>query len=143
MSGIRFSEDWLRQRIERAKAAGVVTTHKIEDGKKGSKYRNSVTRTEDGVFPSKKEALRWGELRLLEKAGKIRNLKRQVRFVLAPAVMLYGRQIPALRYYADATYEEAPDWEFVVEDAKGYRDKTYKVKRHLMMSVHGIEIREV
>ena len=125
--------------------------------RKPSKYGNKKT-TVDGVeFDSKKEAARWQELRLLERAGKIVELERQVAFELAPSVQYVGkRATPALRYVADFCYFEqcAPGifgikldgkpviWHYTVEDVKGVKTSAYKIKRHLMMSVHKIEVRE-
>lgn len=104
------------------------------------KYRNEKT-TIDGIpFSSKREAFRYCDLRILEKAGKIHGLRLQVPFELAPSVKIAGRMRPPLRYIADFVYLEhgVP----VVEDCKGYRTDVYKIKRHLMATVHSIHIRE-
>ncbi len=51
-----------------------------------SKYYNIKTKALDGtIFDSHKEARRWDELTLLQKAGKISNLQRQVAYELIPA----------------------------------------------------------
>lgn len=107
-----------------------------------SKYRNEKT---DG-YASKREAKRATELRYLEKAGAIRNLSAQVYFLLIPKQD--GER--ACGYVADFCYEEddrapmqeAPAWRYVVEDCKGFRTETYRLKRKLMLFVHGIKIRE-
>jgi hypothetical protein len=102
---------------------------------------------QDGVtFDSGKEARRWAELQMLERAGQISDLKRQVPFVLAPAVRLAGevRLKPALRYFADATYMQGG--QLVVEDTKSEptrRKDSYRIKKHLMATVHSIQIKEV
>lgn len=103
----------------------------------GVKYRNTPT----NGYVSKREARRATDLKLLEKAGQITRLQEQVPFVLAPAVMLDGKKKPALRYVADFVYEE--EGQRIVEDAKGVRTRDYRIKRHLMKSVLGIEVREV
>jgi len=96
----------------------------------------------DGItFDSKAEARYYGQLRLLERAGEISNLRLQVPFVLAPAVVLGGRKRPALRYLADFTYETSAGT--VVADVKGAITDSYRIKRHLMKAVHGIEVQEV
>lgn len=96
----------------------------------------------DGIrFPSRAEARRYAELRLLEQAGEIYGLSLQAPFELAPAVVIDGRKKPRLRYYADFAYLEKGA--LVVEDVKGVRTAVYRLKKHLMMSVHGLEIREV
>ena len=50
-----------------------------------SKYYNQKTTINGIVFDSRKEARRWTELTLLLKAGQIKDLQRQVKFVLIPA----------------------------------------------------------
>lgn len=106
-----------------------------------SKYGNTRTVVDGIWFDSQREAARWCELKLLERAGEIRNLSRQIEFVLAPAVKIGGRMKPALRYFADFAYHDKTGP--VIEDAKGHKTDVYKIKRHLMATVHGILIREV
>ena len=101
-----------------------------------NKYKNIKT---DG-YHSKKEARRANELKLLLFAGKISELIEQVPFVLAPSVIVQGRKRPAIRYIADFVYLE--NGARIVEDCKGMRTPVYNLKRHLLKSVHGIEIRE-
>ena len=92
-------------------------------------------------FDSKREEDRWRDLCFLERAGKIHDLKRQVRFELIPAQYDDGRCIErACTYYADFTYMEGK--RLVVEDCKGYRTDVYKIKKKLMLWVHHIRIRE-
>jgi hypothetical protein len=110
------------------------------------KYGNKKT-TIDGVeFDSKKEAARWQELRLLERAGKISELERQVVFELAKSVQYSGkRATPALRYVADFAYFENTETcgsVYTVEDVKGVKTSAYKIKKHLMLAVHKIEVLE-
>ena len=102
-----------------------------------NKYRARKVKAPDGqVFASVKEYHRWGVLRLLERAGRITDLKRQVRYEVIPKQ--YGER--ACYYVADFTYYE--DGKLVVEDAKGYRTDDYIIKRKLMLWVHGIKIKE-
>lgn len=101
-----------------------------------SKYGNHRLNTTDGWFDSQKEYKRWCELKLLEKVGKIQNLKRQVRYELVPRI---GRHRPTY-YFADFEYVE--NGRTVVEDVKGYRDRLYLLKRKLMMFRHQIEVFE-
>ena len=105
------------------------------------------TRIIDGkpvVFASKKEAERWDELRILARAGKIHDLRRQQRFVLIPAQRRDGKLLeqPCV-YVADFTYTATETGEKVVEDVKGMLTPVYKIKRKLMLYVHGIQVREV
>ena len=103
-----------------------------------NKYHNIKTKTADGiVHDSRKEARRWCELKLLEKAGKITDLQRQVKFELIPKQD--GER--ACHYVADFVYTE--DGKKVVEDTKGSKTKDYIIKRKLMLYIHGIKIREI
>ncbi len=109
-----------------------------------SKHKE-VKREYNGMtFDSGRELARWKELELLEKAGKIRELKRQVPFVLAGPVVLGGRKKPAIKYVADFTYWDlrgAPT--FVIEDAKSPHLRTnpvFRLKMHLLKLEHGIEV---
>lgn len=90
-----------------------------------------------------KEARRYQELLLLEKAGEIKNLSRQVKFVLIPCQRDENGKVieRECSYKADFTYEEGI--KRVVEDVKGYRTKEYIIKRKLMLYQYGIRIREV
>lgn len=95
----------------------------------------------DGVrFASKAEAKRWQELVLLQKAGYIRDLKRQVPFVLAPAEVIQGRKRPALKYVADFVYFDVGKGQTITADVKGFETRDWRIKQHLMKSVHGIDI---
>lgn len=107
---------------------------------------------EDGyVFDSAKELEHYRCLRLRQMAGDIRDLEVHVPFELAPGVILGRRRSPPIRYVADFTYRDGADGSLVVEDVKpsgtrgerGYRTAVYVLKRHLMKSVHGIEVQEV
>ena len=89
------------------------------------------------VFDSKAEFIRWCELRILERAGKISDLKRQVKYELIPKQK--GER--ACTYLADFVYKDS-DGNTVVEDTKGVRTDAYRIKRKLMLWVHGIRIKE-
>jgi hypothetical protein len=120
-----------------------------------AKY-NSKKVTRDGMtFDSVKEYKRYCELRLLEKAGAISNLQRQVEFELIPAQrepdtvgvrggIKRGKVIEkAVKYVADFVYTE--DGRMIVEDVKSPATKTrdYIIKRKIMLWAKGITIREV
>lgn len=92
------------------------------------------------VFDSKAEARRYGELLILERAGYICGLERQPVYVLAPAVMIGGRKKPALRYKADFRYWDHEAERMIIEDVKGVVTPLFRVKQHLMATVHGIEV---
>lgn len=102
-----------------------------------NKYGARKVKAPDGqVFDSVKEYHRWGMLKLLERAGRISDLKRQVSYELIPKQQ--GER--ACSYVADFTYME--DGKLVVEDCKGFRTPEYRLKRKLMLWVHGIRIKE-
>lgn len=108
-----------------------------------SKYRAKKTEVDGIIFDSKKEAKRYQELILLEKAGYISNLERQVKFVLIPAQRINGKVAEReCSYIADFVYLDEGGKK-VVEDTKGVKTKDYIIKRKLMLWVHGIRIKEV
>ena len=102
-----------------------------------SKYGAQKT-TVDGIeFDSKAEARRYGELRLLERAGKIKNLERQVRYDLE----INGVKIGF--YKADFRYWDQGSSQQVVEDVKGMRTPVFAIKAKLMKALHRVEIVEI
>lgn len=101
---------------------------------KASKYGNKRTVAHGKKFDSKREADRYGELLLLEKAGRISELTRQTSYQLEVNGVLI------CRYVCDASYIE--DGKRVVEDTKGMRTAVYKLKKKLMLALLGIEIKE-
>lgn len=94
-------------------------------------------------------------MRLLEDAGEIKDLKRQVRYELIPTQKepdtigsrggtIKGKVIERkVEYIADFVYVDTKTGETVVEDTKGIRTPDYKIKRKLMLWVHGIRIQEI
>lgn len=106
-----------------------------------SKYHNKRIVTPDGKFDSKREYERWCELKLLQRAGNISGLKRQVRYNLVPIQRAKGRSERAIDYIADFVYSK--EGNTIVEDVKGKRTPEYVIKRKLMLYVHGIAIEEV
>lgn len=117
-----------------------------------SKYHSHKIKAEGLTFDSRKEYARWKELRLMERAGAIKDLRRQVKFVLIPAQ--YGQSTTGPRggvkkgqllerecaYIADFVYVK--DGQTVVEDAKGFRTEAFKIKKKLMLDRYGIRILE-
>lgn len=104
-----------------------------------NKYRNKKTEIDGIVFDSLKEARRYHELCLLQRAGEIRDLSMQVEFELIPKQD--GER--ACKYKADFVYHMADTGKMVVEDVKGKRTREYIIKRKLMLWRHGIKIVEV
>ena len=121
-----------------------------------NKYQAIKTCVNGIEFDSRKEARRYQELLLLERAKIICNLKRQVRYVLIPpqyeTYERIGKRGQKLKdgkrllekecaYVADFVYEE--NGKEIVEDTKGIKTKDYIIKRKLMLYTHGIRIKEV
>lgn len=105
-----------------------------------SKYHSHPTIFNGKTYSSKKEAMRAQGLYLLERTGIITDLREQVVYVLAPSVHVQGRKRPPLRYVADFVYTQGGN--LVIEDVKGVRTDVYRIKRHLMKSVLGLDILE-
>jgi hypothetical protein len=108
--------------------------------RKKSKFGNSRITVNGEKYRSKKE-YNYHQLLLSRlKNGEISDLRREVPFILAPPVKIAGRTKPALRYFADFVWAEKG--ETIVCDCKGWRTDIYRIKRHLMATVHGITILE-
>lgn len=120
----------------------------------GSKYNNKKVEFEGMSFDSKKEAQRFLELKLLERAGEISDLERQVKFVLIPAQrepdtigarggIKKGKLLEReAAYIADFVYTDR-EGRKIVEDTKGVKTPEYILKRKLMLEKYGIKIREL
>jgi len=107
------------------------------------KYKN----TKYHGYASKKEYYRSNELKLLQRAGEISDLKEQVEYLLLPAQyeIINGKKKcieQSVKYIADFQYIDKKG-NLVVEDTKGFRTQAYIIKRKLMLYMHGIKIREV
>ena len=104
---------------------------------KPSKYRNVAIKIDDIRFASKKEAARYQQLKLLERAGNISGLELQKSFTLVPK----QGGLRAVTYRADFCYQY--NGHQVVEDVKGILTPVYVIKRALMFERHGIRICEI
>ena len=126
------------------------------------KYRNRKTVVDGITFDSAKEAKRYQELKMLQKAGVIHGLKMQVPYEIIPEQREPSKEVYSkgakkgqpkpgkimerkVEYIADFVYTE--DGQTVVEDVKGYRDggsyKVFVLKRKLMLQVYGIQVKEI
>lgn len=152
---------WAEQ--ERKKGRGTAPSHAAScqqvTGKLPSKYHNKPTERLTAAgnvlrFDSQKEARRYDELIVLERAGVIRDLRLQVDFTLQEAYTdTEGKRVRAIRYKADFVYlkqayswnEETKAWKRVVEDVKTRPTRTekYVMKRKMMKERLGIDIQEV
>lgn len=111
-----------------------------------SKYGSQKTTVDGITFDSVREAQRWRELKLLERAGKIRALQRQIKYELIPAQRdeTTGKVIEReVTYSADFGYIDTETGKPHIEDVKGVKTKDYIIKRKLMLWVHGIRVEEV
>ena len=101
-----------------------------------SKYNSVATEVEGIRFHSKKEATRYQELKLMERAGEIKDLQLQVKYSLD----VNGVHI--CNYIADFVYFDYRFSKVIVEDTKGKRIQPYPIKAKLMKACHDIDIFE-
>lgn len=126
----------------------------------GTKYNATKVTIDGHTFDSKHEANRYLELKLLVRAGQIRDLELQKEFVLIPNQYItqerYGKNGRRLKdkqilleqkcvYRADFVYVDCTTGMTIVEDTKSIATRTpeYIIKRKLMLAKYGIRIREV
>lgn len=118
-----------------------------------SKYGAKATVVDGIRFSSMKEAHRYGELKLLEKAGEIWDLELQPRFPLhVPSTSGYlARAALSLKhlgmfkvgeYRADFKYHDRTAEPYVVEDVKGFKTPLYRWKKKHVEAQYGIRILE-
>jgi len=111
--------------------------------KKPSKYRNVKTEVDGIKFDSKKEAERWIELKSLEAAGKVKDLRRQVRVPLNVSGTLVAHWVADFEYtcYAFCNAYPSKIWEDVKSD---YTRKmpVYRLKKKLVKAIYGVDIKE-
>lgn len=99
---------------------------------KSNKYNAQRTVVDGRTFDSRKEANRYMELRVLERAGYISNLQPQVPFPFRVNNVL------VCTYRADFVYER--DGQRIVEDAKGVVTPVFRIKAKLMKAIYGIDV---
>lgn len=107
--------------------------------KKNNKHNNIKTMVDNQVFHSGREAIRYGELKLLEQVDEITALKTQVWFLLDQK----NSKNRASYYIADFTYYDYKLKEWIVEDSKGHRTAEYILKKKALYNKYGIDIKEV
>lgn len=115
--------------------------HAGTPARKPSKYNNKRVTVGEETFDSQREMERYHHLLIMQRAGLIQQLERQVVFILSPSVVINGRKSPPLKYVADFTYVEKGATVKTVEDVKGVITKEYRIKRHLMAAM-GLQIKE-
>ncbi|MDR1926871.1 MAG: DUF1064 domain-containing protein [Endomicrobium sp.] len=104
---------------------------------KKSKFSSQKTVVGNIKFASKKEAERYKELKLMEKAGVIEDLKLQPNFLIQEKFIHEKRVQREVRYIADFMYYDTHTEKTVVEDVKGFRTKTYIVKKKMFLKRYG------
>lgn len=112
-----------------------IAEYKALKKKKPSKYRNEKTVVDGRTFDSRREASRYKDLRLMEKAEEITSLRLQERF----PIIVCREEICI--YVADFYYQRK-DGVWIIEDSKGVRTPIYKLKKKLVEAIYGIKILE-
>lgn len=112
------------------------------------KYGNKKEALDGYLFDSQKEMNRYCELKIMLRAGLIRDLRLQVVYELMPSEKLHGetRAKAALRYIADFVYFHIERGQAVIEDVKSRKTAqlpAYRQKKHAMKSLLGLDIEEV
>jgi hypothetical protein len=141
---LRMTDEQLadfKMRCEKWEKPNNIKTHLIDtsapvavERARKNKYGNKRTELDGITFDSMKEAGRYGELKLLQAAGEISDLKIKHRYLLKV------NGIRVCEYEDDFSYLERG--KRIVEDTKGMRTDLYKLKKKLMRACLGIEIRE-
>lgn len=109
-----------------------------------SKYQNKKVTYDDIQFDSIKEKNRYIQLKMLEKAGEIKDLELQKTFTLQPGFKKNGTTYRAITYKADFTYLDLRTNKNIVEDVKGMRTEVYKIKKKLFeYNYPDLEIKEI
>lgn len=109
------------------------------------KYRNEKVKYDGHTFDSQKECQRYIELKLLNRAGEIRDLRLQYKFILQDGYEFQGKKIKAITYIADFVYWDVRKGCMIVEDVKSEPTKTpvYRLKKKLFEYKYRIPIKEV
>lgn len=137
-NAIRWTQDQLDD-FERRRRPGRRSTDLAPAAP--AKYRNVKTTVDGITHDSAKEARRWAQLEMMQAAGIISELRRQVKFELIPKQKRAdGKTERPCSYVVDFCY--CIDGKRVVEDVKGIRTRDYIIKRKLMLLIHGIEVME-
>ena len=109
-----------------------------------SKYRNKKVKVDGHTFDSQKEARRYKELKLMERAGAIKDLEIQPAFELIPTIRTETETLRKTVYKADFRYVDTKTGGVVVEDVKGFKTDVYKLKKKMLLHKYeGIDFREI
>ena len=108
-----------------------------------NKYRNQKVIVDNIKFDSKLEANRYQELKLLEKANLISDLKLQHEFILQDDFIINKHKRRKISYIADFYYYDKKLQQYVVEDTKGFKTNEYRIKKKLFEYKYQTEIVEI
>lgn len=98
---------------------------------KRKKYGNKKI-TIDGIeFDSRLEANRYCQLKILERAKEIKDLRRQVEYIIQPKYRKNNKTVREIKYIADFVYYDIKKDKTIIEDTKGYRNEIYKLKKKI------------
>ena len=111
---------------------------------KRGKRKNKYNARKVGGYQSTKEYRRACKLKELLRLGEISDLREQVKYVVIPTQRDSSGKLleKECSYYADFVYRDK-NGNLVVEDTKGMRTSEYRLKKKLMLQVHGIKITEI
>lgn len=115
-------------------------------GNKKSKYGAVKTQIDGHTFDSKKESIRFEELKLMEKMGKIKDLKLQPKFELQASFVKNNKLYRPINYNADFSYFDVNKGITIIEDVKSSATKTkvYELKKKLFEKRYpNLTIREI
>lgn len=107
------------------------------------KYHNKKVEYDGYTFDSIREKNYYIKLKLLEKAGKIKELELQKEYELQPSFKLNNKTSRKITYRADFTYKTTEDDKFHVIDVKGFRTDVYRLKKKIFEYKYKIEIEEI
>lgn len=96
-----------------------------------NKYGNRKIYFDGIYFDSILEKNRYIQLKLLEKAKEIKDLRRQVKYVIQPSYKKNNKTIRSINYIADFVYYDLKKNRTIVEDTKGFKNDVYKLKKKI------------
>ena len=112
--------------------------------KKNNKFGNKIVYVDGMKFDSEFENQRWEDLKNMQRAKEIKNLRRQVKFELQPSYIKNDKVIQPINYVADFVYYDINKRGFIIEDTKGYKTEIYKLKKKIFEYKYpDLEIKEI
>lgn len=109
-----------------------------------NKYRNKKILIDGIEFDSRLESNRYCQLKMLERTNEIKDLRRQVEYVIQESYKKNNKTIRPIKYIADFVYYDLKRNKTIIEDTKGYRNEVYKIKKKIFEYKYpGLEITEI